>query len=121
MEEAGTYELSVQTVNRCGWSERKKITVEVSDFNTNDPFDLQIFPNPSNGEFYLKAKKLENKTIRIETYTITGQLIYVSGQLSGSNDHTQFIDLKKLHQGPYVVRIAINDKIYTRKIVINER
>lgn len=118
-KKAGTYELAVQTINRCGSSERKKIIVEVADFNTKDPFDFKIFPNPSNGQFYLNAKRVQNKIIRIEVFTITGQLIYKSGNRPGSNDYTQFIDLKKLQQASYFLKIVIDYKIYARKIVIH--
>ena len=43
----GTYELSVKAANDCGMSEERKLIVNVSQFNEDDPFDIRLFPNPS--------------------------------------------------------------------------
>jgi hypothetical protein len=116
----GTYELIVKAVNNCGISEEQKLIIKVSDLNAEDPFDIKIFPNPSNGAFYLNAKRIHDKLIRIEVLTISGQTIYNSGNRPGLNDYTQFIDLKKVPQGMYIVKFIVNNKVYTRRIIKNE-
>jgi hypothetical protein len=113
----GTYQLSVKAVNDCGVTEEQKLIINVSDFNEDDPFDIKIFPNPSNGAFYLNAKKIQDKTIRVEILTITGQTIYNSGNRAGTNSYSQFIDLQKLPQGIYIAKVILNDKVYPRRIV----
>lgn len=115
---AGVFELSVQAKNKCGMSNPQKITINVSDFDQNDPFDLQVFPNPSGGDLYVKAKRIQSKMINVEVLTISGQVLYRSARRFGSNNYTQFIDLRKLMQGTYVLKIIIDDKVYTKKIVI---
>jgi hypothetical protein len=39
--------------------------------------------------------------------------------LKGTNDFTQRVDMKKISRGIYIMRIVIDDKIHTKKIVIN--
>jgi hypothetical protein len=118
-KKAGTYELSVKAVNNCGIGEEQKLIIHVSDFNADDPFDINIYPNPSDGVFNLNAKRIQDKLIRVEVLTISGQPVYNSGNKAGSNDYSQFIDLQRLPQGIYIVKIGLNDKVYTRKIVKN--
>lgn len=116
----GTYELSVKAANDCGMSEERKLIVNVSQFNEDDPFDIRLFPNPSSGAFSIRAKQIQDKKISVEVFTMSGQLVYGRGSRIGANDYTELIDLKKLSQGIYVVRITIDDKSYTRRIVLQE-
>lgn len=119
-KKAGTYELSVQVVNHCGLSLAQKIIVNVSDFVADDPFDLKIFPTPSNGDFFLKAKRVQDKMLKVEIYDMSGHLIYHSGSRPGSNDYTQFFDLKRMADGIYIAKIIIDEKVYSRKIIKNK-
>ena len=116
----GTYELSVKAANDWGMSEERKLIVNVSQFNEDDPFDIRLFPNPSSGAFSIRAKQIQDKKISVEVFTMSGQLVYGRGSRIGANDYTELIDLKKLSQGIYVVRITIDDKSYTRRIVLQE-
>ena len=117
-KKAGTYELSVQVVNGCGMSTAQKITVKVSDLNADDPFDLTILPNPSHGEFFLKAKRIQDKMIRVEVLNMAGQLVFRTEKNQGTNYYSQLIDLDKMAQGVYAVKIMIDDKVYVRSVVI---
>ena len=114
---AGTYELSVAARNMCGTGNPSKINIKVSDYDTDDPFDLHVFPNPSSGEFYLSARRIQNKSINIKVLASSGQIMYDSGNKIGSNNYTQFIDLKKFAQGIYVLKISIDGKVYPKRIL----
>jgi hypothetical protein len=116
----GTYQLSVSTANKCGPGGDRTLIVKVAALYEKNPFDLQIFPNPSAGQFYLKAKRIQDKAIRVEILATTGQLIYRGENRRGSNDYTQFFDLKKLPQGVYVMRIIIGGNTYTKRIMIRD-
>ena len=114
----GTYVLSVNAVNSCGISSDKKLTITVSASNEKDPYSLQLFPNPSTGEFYLKAKRVQDKWISVEVLSMSGQSMYRSERVLGSNDYTLLIDQDKMATGLYVVKIIVNDKAFTKKIAI---
>ncbi len=118
-KKAGTYELSVQAVNNCGTTARRKISVTVSDYDDNNPFDLQIFPNPSNGKFYLVAKRLQDKKINLEILSVSGQRVYQEKNIQGTNNFSKPIDLNKMASGIYMVRITVNDKMIVKKLVVN--
>ncbi len=72
---------------------------------------LQIFPNPSKGEFYIKGKY-----DRMEIITVTGQSIpFTSNQES---DNTRITILSPT-SGLYVLKIIKGNALQTRKIVID--
>ncbi len=115
----GTYILSVNAANSCGISADQKLTIKVSAANIEDPYSLQLFPNPSSGEFLLKAKRVQDKEISIEILNMTGQIVFRSGKKQGANDYTQLINLDKMPQGIYAVKIMVDDKVYVRSVAIN--
>ncbi|MBN1180939.1 MAG: CotH kinase family protein [Bacteroidales bacterium] len=79
--------------------------------------ELIIYPNPTNGWITIK---LEDKNediafseIRIEIYTITGQLKYVK---TISNTALIETDMSNYDQGLYIIRILTGNEILTGKI-----
>lgn len=72
---------------------------------------LQIFPNPSKGEFYVKGKY-----DRMEIITVTGQTIpFISNQL---DDNTR-ITIPNPTSGIYVVKIIKGNVLQIKKIIID--
>ena len=51
-----TYVLTVNATNSCGVSADQTITIKVSAANIEDPYSLQLFPNPS-GRILRESKK----------------------------------------------------------------
>ena len=114
----GTYVLSVSATNSCGVSLEQKMNIIVSAPNEKDPYGLQIFPNPSNGQFLLKAKRLQDKWIDVEVLSMSGQLVFARGKSMGSNNYSQLIDLDKLARGTYAVKIVVDGKTFIKPVVI---
>jgi hypothetical protein len=119
----GNYVVSVKGSHSCGTSidQTLAITVSVTTgvINPGNSFEIKLLPNPSAGEFYLKAKGVQNKLIRVDITNTIGQSIYRSGSIIGANDYTQLINLDKMPQGIYAVKIMVDDKVYVRSVVIN--
>ena len=119
----GNYVISVKASYSCGTSIDQTLAITVSIttgvINPGNSFEIKILPNPSSGEFYLKAKEVQNKVINVEVLNIAGQLVYRSGKKQGANDYTQLINLDKMPQGIYAVKIMVDDKVYVRSVVIN--
>ena len=116
----GNYILSVNGTNQCSTGIQQKINIKVTEAGVDDPYEIKLMPNPSLGEFYLKAKRVQNKIIRVDVMNMIGQMVYRSGQMTGANDYSQLIDLNKMPQGVYVVKISVDDKVYVRRLVKNK-
>lgn len=115
----GTYILSVNAVNSCGVSPELKMNIIVSGANEKDPYSLQLYPNPSTGQFFLKAKRVQDKLINVAVLNMAGQLVFRSGKKQGTNDYSQLINLDKMAIGLYAVKIMIDDQTYVRSVMIN--
>jgi hypothetical protein len=115
---AGDYVLSVNAINNCGVSTDQKMNISVSGANEKNPYGLQLYPNPSGGQFFLKAKRIQDKLIGVQVLNMAGQSVFRSGKRQGANDYSQLITLDKMATGLYAVKIMIDDKTYVRSIMI---
>ncbi|UMB59368.1 T9SS type A sorting domain-containing protein [Lutibacter sp. A80] len=72
-----------------------------------------MYPNPvTNGMLYMSSKSSLNKQVTI--FALTGQQVY-----SKNLQAKEHIDISSLNKGIYLVRIIEEDKIATRKLVVN--
>jgi hypothetical protein len=118
----GNYTLSVIASNNCGASASQSLNVVVSlataVSSPADPFEIRLSPNPSTGQFYFRAKGVINKTIRVEIMSLQGQMVYRIEQRASSNDYSKLLDLDRLPNGFYKMRIHIDHKTYVRSFVL---
>jgi hypothetical protein len=83
--------------------------------DNNHVADLNIYPNPSNGQFQFSIEGSQvTKNCKIEIYNIHGERIYQSEITNTKSD----IDLSKRSSGIYFVKIYSEQTILTKKIVI---
>ena len=73
-----------------------------------------IFPNPSNGRFYIDIKEVNSK-MRLEIFNVWGQKIQKEVNLKQS---TNEIDLSSYSKGVYFIKINDGENNYAEKIVI---
>lgn len=73
------------------------------------PLELNIFPNPSNGNFKIQI----SKPVLVSIYSITGDLVMQEFEISESRD----LNLN-LESGIYFVHIKAGDEMVTQKIIV---
>jgi len=88
----------------------------IKDFSTSVPTfensdDAFFIPNPSNGIIYLKNIKTSNSKIII--YNLQGQEVFYK------NVDTYSIDISKLIQGIYIIKLINSSNIYTNRLIRN--
>ncbi len=84
-------------------------------------YGFQLYPNPTNGAINLEVTLSETSHLNVKVLNSLGQII-IENDLKGSIAGTQKLTLNNnqiLFPGIYIVQIQVNDKIMTRKIVID--
>lgn len=75
--------------------------------------EVSLSPNPAKNAFRVLFEKNTEKEFRLEIYDVNGKELVSLSTKSGN-----CIDVPGLGSGVYIVRIPLNDKIYTQKLII---
>jgi hypothetical protein len=75
---------------------------------------FEIYPNPTNGEFILKLDNNQTYDKHITITNLLGQEVY---KISTNNQYN-FIDLRNIDKGMYIVTINDNNHYSTKKLII---
>jgi len=89
------------------------------DEKSENVSNLEIFPNPVNASVNVHFDAENNSIIQLELIDLVGKAILVKEHVSVQNGKVeQTLDTSNLPNGNYLVRIKINEKVITEKIVV---
>ena len=114
---------------------RQDIRVKIvqSNFNLNwieftaivgtEEFDLEneisVYPNPSDGLFYVDGNLEKNQNVEIRVYNVIGQMVWRKN-VDNVSILKEALDLSRLENGNYFMRIQLEDgEFLTEKILKN--
>ncbi|MFM7543785.1 MAG: VPS10 domain-containing protein [Ignavibacteria bacterium] len=104
---AGTY-------GRGLWATELNMTA-VGIVMQNGNSNIDVFPNPNSGTFTIEVP--DTKMYDITVHNVHGELVFEQHQLPSSQN---VIDLTHLNSGVYIVRLTIDDRTISRKMIINK-
>lgn len=79
---------------------------------------FSIYPNPSDGEFYIKGKQDFAKNVKVNLYDGSGKLIPIKFDVKDSS--TLFIDIHHLAPGTYTVGVTENKELIISHKIVKE-
>lgn len=104
------------SVNQQGW----EALVECLPLNiaqtTDEPFTYKLFPNPSQGIFYLNTENNSQNIYQIKIFNLKGQKVY--NRKKTARDFPAIIDLSGVSKGIYLMQIHHDKGIVNEKIII---
>jgi hypothetical protein len=81
-----------------------------------DKYGITIYPNPSNGKFYIRCEEMFDEGI-ISIIDISGRIVYTE-KLIGNNDN--LINISDQSNGMYLIRLNLEEKIIEGKILLKK-
>ncbi len=103
--ESGTYVQNLQTVNGCDSTITLNLTVNSSLYDVAELAEITFYPNPTSGKVTF-SKEIE----KIEVIDNIGKVVMRFFD-------TKQINIETLPSGVYYLRLTIEDKITTRKVI----
>ena len=102
-------------------TELRRFVIHFRTPGTNENVDLysdiQVYPNPSNGNFSLETLGITgNATIQV--VSITGTIVHTSEVKEMQMEHTQVFELSHLPAGIYFLSVSNQAGVFTRKVTI---
>ncbi len=119
----GINEIWVEVTDQNSCSGYDTITVEIKDcyFGIDELLaktDVQIYPNPNNGQFDLTINSPVSQNLNISIYTTTGDLVIKEHDLNIKGLYKKQINLNKQSSGVYSLVIQRDEYYKLKKIVI---
>ena len=87
-------------------------------FENEAKFDVNIYPNPSNGIFKLDLDGLNNNQIDLSVMDVSGKVVYAKSIASNSNKLIVPMNISNAEDGVYFIRISSGTTI-TKRIVVS--
>ncbi len=108
--------LEYQITSETGSSEIWTVYVNTGSVNEFSEKDINIYPNPNKGNFFIETPFIKNNRNETYTdiYTLTGKRIHTTAL---NNEFTD-IELKEISKGIYFIHITIKNTTYIKKLII---
>jgi thiol-disulfide isomerase/thioredoxin len=114
----GSYELTVIDANGCeNNSGPHVVELGVSVDEHIYDFSMDVYPNPSNGLFYLEISDLKSSDkMQIELLDLTGKKLSQT-VLSGSTNYMEKLDLITEASGVYFLKVVMSDQVKLIRLI----
>lgn len=86
--------------------------------NVNADLDVSIFPNPSTGQFTIKAQSDNHSIAQIEIIDVVGKVVLTKNTELSTGNNNILINASELNKGIYFVNTSINNKNNVTKIIV---
>ncbi|MEL7530935.1 MAG: T9SS type A sorting domain-containing protein, partial [Bacteroidota bacterium] len=111
----GAYVVTLIATNNCG---ADTTTIPLGSVDIDELFSqsIDIYPNPTTANFYIKSAELQAENLNIEVYDAKGSVIYRK-QLGRVNGVDEQIDLSSHPEGVYMVKITDGTRSASRRVI----
>jgi Secretion system C-terminal sorting domain len=114
----GNYTVVVTTSGCSSASSSIQAVTTVSVIDLNDPFGINIFPNPNNGIFTIEFNTQRNETFTLKLSNAIGQVVYTETVPGTGARLTKVITIKDLQTGAYNLVISTGNDEVIKKVII---
>jgi hypothetical protein len=116
---SGNYTVQVTDANGCsGISSNIEFTF-VGIGENNSPYSLNIYPNPSNGQFSIEAELGGNTDVILIVKDVLGRQLMQPERIEGASSFRRSFDISHLTNGVYYVQIVGGEGFTVKSIVKN--
>lgn len=80
--------------------------------------EVNVYPNPASGAFYLNYVSDQSQWVKIELYNALGVMVYTRTELVNQGDVTQQLDCSAFAEGNYHIVVSLKDYSVNKKLII---
>ena len=86
----------------------------------NGSIGITTMPNPTSGVFTLTLTSQTDQLINVKVISLTGSIVYETGNIEFNQDFSTRIDLTEYSNGIYFIRVDNNKSVLYKKILLNK-
>jgi hypothetical protein len=114
------YDWEVQPASTFCTSDRVEAQVvvgPVSTFNIDNSNDVQLFPNPSNGDISFIID-FDAEKVSVKMTDLSGKIVHFQTLEQVTKSNPQHLNLSNLAKGVYFVQLLVGEDIYNGKVIL---
>jgi hypothetical protein len=92
----------------------------VPNFQATDDFNILLYPNPMNTDGVVSFYLDKAATVSFEIIDLLGKTVISEKCLKESGVSNIPVDADELSNGIYTIKIGVNEKIFTKKLIISK-
>ncbi len=120
----GTFAYSIQVTDSKGCAATKSMNVHFFDCTgIEEPATavaLDLYPNPSGGQFTVSSSTLPNGTYSLRIYNTLNKLMYNEDNIQVRGEFSKLLNLKQLANGMYLLRLENLTAGWSKQFIINK-
>lgn len=109
----------VMVTGTCISANSNTIIVTKVSVNATDKQIFGVYPNPSNGSFWIEYKSSENDKLKmVQVLDLLGKPIYQLLQTSPTSDYKEYVNIKNRPIGVYILVLTTESRKISRRLII---
>lgn len=120
--ELGTFEVTLEGINNCG-SDELTLTVDLLNVSTEERGllnDIQIFPNPTYGTFYISLDSPPNSELKLSLLNVLGQEVRHQDHFLYDGSQSYALNSSGLTSGTYMLKVMLGKEVKIFKVIIQK-
>lgn len=113
----GRYKVRIWSPYGCTNESDTLMVTNVGTINYSQNKNIQIFPNPNNGKFYLFAENTDDEFV-LNISDLNGKIIYSNQIVNLQSGRPYEINTEQLTKGMYIIQLKDEKTNYTGKLLI---
>jgi len=113
--EGGSYSVTVTDANGCTTTQSFNVSVGVLELVAG--MNVSLFPNPSQGEFFLNIEGLNGEKVFWQVTDARGRVVAGEEMFDNAGSVRSLVNLTQASDGMYFLQLNVNGKTGTMKLV----
>ncbi|MEN8224477.1 MAG: T9SS type A sorting domain-containing protein [Bacteroidota bacterium] len=115
---------AMKDLDTTSWSDVWEFTTRPIDFGIEESSfgadNISIYPNPSHGKLFIDIAGDENAEVNVYIMDLLGHVHVQQEMMFGMGNTSNTLDLSKLANGLYIIKLNRGDQSYSHKITIHK-
>jgi hypothetical protein len=111
-----TYRVTAKKGTSVGSVERAVVLDDPLSINEELSREIQLYPNPANGQFTVDLKNVQVRSASVELYNVLGQQVIPATDVKNNEIS---ISTKQTPKGVYVLKIHTDKGVAVKRLIIN--
>jgi len=110
---------AIQGLDTTSWcSAWSFTTVGETSIGEQNGNEFKIYPNPATDQFHVYFEAGTSRNATLEVYNMIGSKVHQVSLATRPGQNSEVVDISGIKSGMYFIKLLMNDKAYTKRLII---